>query len=70
MEINRRQFIEVAPGADPDSLRRRLEAVGAEIHSWSEQARIITIEIPVKRLRELDALDDVVYVDASEPFRL
>lgn len=62
-------IIEVAPGADPDRLRRRLEAVGAAIRSWPDQARIVTIEIPVKRLRELDALDDVVYVDASEPYR-
>lgn len=60
---------QVAPGADWDALRLRLEAVGADVNSWSRQAGIITLTIPVGRLQELDAVDEIVYVEASEPYR-
>ena len=60
---------QVAPGADCDMLRLRLKAAGADVDSWSQQAGIITLTIPVNRLQELDAVDEIVYVEASEPYR-
>lgn len=60
---------QVAPGADWDMLLLRLKAAGADGDSWSQQAGIITLTIPVNRLQELDAVDEIVYVEASEPYR-
>ena len=43
---------QVALGADWDMLRLRLKAAGADVDSWSRQAGIITLTIPVNRLQE------------------
>ena len=58
-------LVEISPAADKVVLRQQLEKAGARIEAWSEQGRTVSITIPAGRLLELDALDDVVYVETS-----
>jgi hypothetical protein len=64
-----RSLVEIAPGADEEALTRELQALGAEIQTRSVQARTITIDIPVNRLPELDAVSGIIYVEADERYR-
>lgn len=60
-----RGLAEISPLADRAVLARKLEACGADVESWSEQGRMVGISIPVDRASELDAIDDVIYVEAA-----
>jgi hypothetical protein len=64
-----RCLIEFAPGADQEALSRALTSLGAEIRTRSEDAHLLTIDIPVSRLAELDTLKGIVYVEADERYR-
>jgi hypothetical protein len=64
-----RGLVEIAPGTDADALTRELTSIGAEVRSRSEQARLITVDIPLSRLQMLDALSSVLYVEADERYR-
>jgi hypothetical protein len=64
-----RTLVEVAPGTDEDALIRALASLGAEIRTRSEQAHLLTIDIPVSRLHELESVKGIVYVEADERYR-
>jgi hypothetical protein len=63
-----RGLLEISPAADKIALRRDLERAGANIQSWSDEGHLVSIEIPLARVAELDGIDDVTYVEAIEPF--
>jgi hypothetical protein len=63
-----RGLVEISPSADSVALRQNLQSAGAEICSWSAGAHVLTIAIPASRLVELDAVDDVIYVEADDKF--
>jgi hypothetical protein len=60
-----RCLISVAPATDVDGLRRALAERGATVHSWVEETRLLTAEIPAERLAEAGDLPGVVYVEAA-----
>jgi hypothetical protein len=60
-----KSLLSVAPAADVRDLRRELAACGATVHSWMEEARLLSVDIPVERLAEVADLPGVVYVEAE-----
>ena len=64
-----RGLVEIAPGTDQEALGRALALLGAEIRTRSEHAHLLTIDIPVNRLTELDGVHGIVYVEADERYR-
>jgi hypothetical protein len=63
-----RGLLQVSPSANPPALRRRLESLGAEIQSWPEHGRTMTVCIPTSSLIELGDVDEVVYVEGGDRY--
>jgi hypothetical protein len=65
-----RALAEISPDADPTALRHALEAAGADIRTWSVETHLVSIEIPITRLVELNGIGAVVYVEAVDQYTL
>jgi hypothetical protein len=63
-------LIQVSPSANEDTLRRRLEALGATVQSWSTRRSLMSIRIPSSKLLELGDVDEVVYVEGGDRYSL
>jgi len=63
-----RVLVEIAPDVDRASLREAFQCAGAKIQSWSDQSRVVTLEIAAAGVGELSAMPDVVYIEAAEPY--
>jgi hypothetical protein len=65
-----RGLLQVSPSANTARLRVRLESIGAEIQSWPDHSRLITIRIPSSKLAELQNVDEIVYVEGGDRYSL
>lgn len=65
-----RGLLQVAPSANASALRVRLESMGAEIQSWPDHGRLVTVLMPTSRLLELGDVDEVVYVEGGDRYSL
>ena len=59
-------LVEVSPTADSQALASSFRELGAQIRSWTQQAHVVSLDIPVQHLREIASLDDVLYVGGEE----
>lgn len=64
-----RTVVMVAPTANSECLSRDVAALGGTTRSWSDETRLLTVELPAVQLGNLAELDGVVHVDADDIYR-
>lgn len=60
--------VELAPSADAEALRARVERLGGDVRSFVASTRLMNVEIPVRRLAELACAAGVVSVGVAERY--
>jgi hypothetical protein len=63
-----RALVEVAPTANIAKLRRWVHEAGGTVRSWTDETRLMSIELPARRFGDLAALDGVDYVEVGGKF--
>jgi hypothetical protein len=63
-----RVLVEIAPAIDRASLQGAFQRAGAKIHSWSDEGRLVTLEIAATGIAALSSMPEVVYIEAAERF--
>lgn len=61
-------LLQVAPAADLPDLRQNLAAIGGTVQSWMEEARLMSVDVPARRLPEVADLKGVTYVEAGSKY--
>ncbi|MDJ0608845.1 MAG: hypothetical protein QNJ67_07690 [Kiloniellales bacterium] len=59
---------ELSPKVSGEQLEAKMVEFGGKVRSHSADARLITIEIPAARLRDLAAMQGVVYVELAQTY--
>lgn len=60
--------VSVAANVDPTKIRAHLDALGAEILSWSAETNLLTLTLPSERLVELARSRGVTYVELGSRY--
>jgi hypothetical protein len=60
-----RALIQVAPTANLDKLQRWVHEAGGTVRSWSDETRLMSVDLPAYRFGDLAAFDGVDYVEVG-----
>lgn len=61
-------LLQISPSSNIHKLQQELKALGGIVRSWTEDTRLMSVDLNASQLQKLAELDGVIYIETGEKY--